>query len=332
MHVSELGGRGMRSGTFRWVALGAMVVVLASAGIAHAVSGGGYSPSEQDCPNDADAYNAGRPSSDPNSPPAKEPAAVPGCHNFKLNVEDGSGHRYAEFGIDQIPNGSGENAHSGSFEVNTNEGGPQVGSAFDTHYQPIPPDGPDEFGLAFYPAEVALCLAGGAAPDSCVFKPTPPDPNSPPTVDPSVKGGTPDGSAAGMAQEFHIYLGADDNLDTGEHDGVDASPSTNTKDSANGPSDGGAVVVNWHPLALVDLVTALASGDVPTAASILSNPVAVADAGGGMCADGICVSAQTTKRVVYKGGSPGERDVYNYDGKVWDPEECSSGSYKDEQA
>ncbi len=83
------------------------VVVVAAAALAfargaYAASSGGYSAGAQDCPNDADANNAGEPgASQPN-------AAVPGCHNLKINVEDGQGNRYAQFGIDQIPNGASE--------------------------------------------------------------------------------------------------------------------------------------------------------------------------------------------------------------------------------
>src|SRR4051794_24265068 len=40
--------------------------------------------------------------------------------------------------------------------------------------------------------------------------------------------------------ELHAYFGADDNLDSGEHDG--------STDIANGPSDGGAIQANLTPL------------------------------------------------------------------------------------
>ena len=80
----------------------AAAAALAVAGGAYATSSGGYSPAAQDCPNDAEANNVGEPGAgQPN-------AAVPGCHNLKINLEDGQGNRYAQFGIDQIPNGAGE--------------------------------------------------------------------------------------------------------------------------------------------------------------------------------------------------------------------------------
>ena len=69
-------------------ALFAIVAGVLSAGVAAAVSGGGYSPGEQDCPLNADSNDAGQPTSwQPQSP-------VPGCHNSKINVEDHSGGRY----------------------------------------------------------------------------------------------------------------------------------------------------------------------------------------------------------------------------------------------
>ncbi len=60
------------------------------------------------------------------------------------------------------------------------------------------------------------------------------------------------------------------------------------------------------------------------------NPVAVADAGSGACADGLCASVQTRRRTVYQGGSQGSRDVYDYSGKQWDPYGCNSGDQTSE--
>jgi hypothetical protein len=63
------------------------------------------------------------------------------------------------------------------------------------------------------------------------------------------------------------------------------------------------------------------------------NPFPFLDAGTGACADGFCMSTQTHKRQVYRGGGGGgnNRDVYNYDGKTWDPYNCSSGSPQSEK-
>jgi hypothetical protein len=313
-----MNGRG-----WRWVAVGAVGLVLLSAGVAAAVSGGGYDPEQQDCSANAEAYSTSN-------------STEPGCHNFKLNVDGSDDHRYAEFGIDQ--QAEDQNAHSGMAEANAGDAGPGVATTFDTNYQPIPPGGPSEFGLFFYPADVAECLAAGGAPDTCVFRPNLPDPETPPTVTPAITPtiGTvdPDGSVAALVTGFSIYLGADDNLNTGEHDGADGLERTHTDRSVNGPSDGGALVFNWHPLEAGDWLTLFQAvlGDPEARGELLSNPVPVADAGLGMCTDGLCASAQTRKRVVYQGGTEGERDATDYEGKEWDPAECSSASLREEEA
>ena len=220
------------------VAIASVTLAIASAGAAYAVSSGGYDPAQQDCSPTADANNRAR-------------TAEPGCHSFKLNVSDGSGHRFAEFGIRQTPDGQ-------------------------------------------RPNDVDAHAAGG--------------------------------NWAGLASGAHVYLGADDNLDNGEHDGVDGRHGT--AHSANGPSDGGAILLNWHPGETKEWITRL--GADPR--SFFVDPVPVADAAFGSCADGVCFSFQTRRRVVYRGGTSGWRDVYDYQGKRWDPYDCSSGSSKDEQA
>jgi hypothetical protein len=290
----------------------AVAVVGLFAGGAAAVSSGGYEPSEQDCSKWAES-NTGR--------------MEPGCHNFKLNVEDGHGNRYVQFGLAQ--QAVNENTHKGDFRINTNSdgGGLVIAGAFDTNWEPIPADQCGLFDLAIYPFELLLSLAGqGGGP--CTFDPTAwNQPAGPPTVTPIVETGTPDGSIASMAQGAHVYLGADDNLDTGEHDGVDGL--NGTRHSANGPSDGGAIVVNWHPTDAALWVAAL-SGIGTDPGTFLANPLPLIDAGFGSCADNTCFSVQTTQRTVYQGGSKGERNVYDYTGKDWDPEECSSGNPNDE--
>src|SRR5438270_14092461 len=102
-------------------ALLAMIGGVLSAGVAAAVSGGGYQPSEQDCPLNADSNDAGQPTSwQPQSP-------VPGCHNTKVNVEDHNGGRYVQVWTDQTA--QGQNVHSGGFKVNTNADGRGPGLA-----------------------------------------------------------------------------------------------------------------------------------------------------------------------------------------------------------
>jgi hypothetical protein len=145
--------------------------------------------------------------------------------------------------------------------------------------------------------------------------------------------GTPDGSALSLLTGADLYLGADDNLDSGEHDGVTGK--NHTAHSVNGPSDGGNVEVGWHPLAASNwarlVVAALSDGSVSPWAS---NPVPVADGGGGACADGICVGAYSAQRTIYRGGggSGPTRDAYTYGGKTWAPYNCNSGDNNSELA
>jgi hypothetical protein len=57
---------------------------------------------------------------------------------------------------------------------------------------------------------------------------------------------------------------------------------------------------------------------------ILTHPLPVGSAGFGACADGICFTVTTERRVAYQGGSESApaRDVANYGGVEWDPESC----------
>ncbi|HZN15103.1 MAG TPA: hypothetical protein VFB78_12575 [Acidimicrobiales bacterium] len=119
------------------------------------------------------------------------------------------------------------------------------------------------------------------------------------------------------ASGVHVYFGADDNLDDGEHD---SSPLI-----ANGPSDGGAIVANADPAALDAWVAAFQAADV---AFLLTHPVPVVDAGSGACADGICLAITTIERVGYHGGDQSQpaQPVADYTGKSWDPETCGGPS------
>ncbi len=255
------------------------------------MSSGGYTPSQMDCPKDAEANNAGEPGS-------QQGAAVPGCHNLKVNVEDAQGNRYAQFGIDQIPNG-------------VSEGSPDsLPHAFDA--------GVDANGTpASTPTDMCATSGLGVAAHGDVTDP------SATTATPCTA--APGQNAASLATSFGIYFGADDNLDFGEHDGV--SGKHGTSQVQNGPSDGGAIVFNWHPAEIVGWGDAIAGGDT---SQLFWNPVAVADAGEGECADGYCSSVQTRRRTVYEGGSTGSRNVYDYSGKQWDPYTCNSGDQTSE--
>jgi hypothetical protein len=255
------------------------------------VSGGGYTPGQQDCPLNGES------TAQPNG------TTVPGCHTFKLNVEDGNGVRYGELGIDQLPNGypstpgllgvgypgSPNFPHSGCLAVNTNGTGGGVGNEC----------GNNSGGLGL----------------RIIFDTEDTTRNA---VTPS--NGTPDAQAlaAGVAKGLLVYLGADDNLDAGEHDGVSLLNGTDT--SVNGPSDGGAVQLSTTPGA---------AGTTPS----LIDPLPILSAAFGACADGICFDTGTRRQTLYNGNpdTNDSRDVANYDGKQWDPYTCSSGSQNDER-
>ncbi|MCA1831610.1 MAG: hypothetical protein ABR548_11645 [Actinomycetota bacterium] len=123
------------------------------------------------------------------------------------------------------------------------------------------------------------------------------------------------GTEAHPETGIHIYFGADDNLDEGEHD--------SSRQVNNGPSDGGAIQFNLDPNSVNDWVAALALQDQ---SYLLTHPLPVGDAGTGFCADGICISVQSQRRTAFQGGQDSERDVSNYDGKKWDPKTCAGPS------
>jgi hypothetical protein len=329
----------MRARRTAIVALFVLVAGTLSAGVAAAVSGGDYQPREMDCSEFGEANNLH--------------GTEPGCHNFKLNVEDSSGHRYAQAGI--LQEAQGENPHAGDYKVNTNSdgGGAGVSGGFNSNWEPLTPESCGVFDIATLPFDEILYLTGQSDHPPCSLTPSGQTPE-PGLTPPSVSNGTPDGSIAGLAQDARLYLGADDNLDSGEHDGVHRDcttgdydgtctsyPDTGSSHSANGPSDGGAITANWHPAEVATWLATLAAnpGD-PT--PFLTNPVPVADAGFGMCADNICAGVYTRQTTLYDGctdenfgngvckDNAEKRDVYDYSTKDWDPEECSSGNVNDE--
>jgi len=267
----------MHKGASRLVLTSLLATSLAMAvtGMARAVSGGGYSPRQQDCPMNADASNAGTPGA------RQTKTAVAGCHNLKLNVMDGNGHRYVQAGTYQTPNGT--MVHSGNVVVDPNGGRKRTTPTTATF---------DRNRLA------ATKVAVGSGPFDV------------PTL------------LNGLESGVNLYFGADDNLDVGEHDGVACTGPSGKPDgscgSTNGPSDGGAISAHVTPR------------DATKSASF-ANPVPMAGASEGSCADGFCQEATTQRQTIYNGtGSAGSRDVANYSGKKWDPYTCSSGDQTSE--
>ena len=297
--------------------IGFGVVVLsvgAVAGVAAAVSGGGYEPGQQDCTPNADAFDA--------------TGAQAGCHNLAVNVEGGgttdgnasaSNPRYVEFGSDQLPNttepatptvlGIGypgqENAqHAGCLSIDTNPTGGGTGTGcgsggqglglsttYDTWntaqpgYRYVGVPFPDPFSII------------GGNPQLGTFEVPVPDPTAT-----KVNGGSPvsptaDTNAGGLAasnsvldtfltQGLLVYFGMDDNNDAGEHDGVNGQ--NGTSGVINGPSDGGGVTLSITPQAAL-------------AAFSATHPEGAANLSEGECADGICSGATTQQQTVYYG-------------------------------
>ena len=319
----------------------AIVVVGAIGGIAAAVSGGGYSPDQQDCPWNADAY----------STPAT--TNYQGCHNAALNVESGgttdgdpnaSNTRYVEFGSNQVPNdpnsqgtptlesvgypGNSGSPHAGCLAANTDGTGGGTGTGCGNN--------PNGLGFSltydYYQLFCPLAQMAGHPCEATVI---------------GTNGLTPDtGSAADpqgiVMQGVLLYFGMDDNADNGEHDGVsgaegacptDATKTCHSAGVVNGPSDGGAVVLGLEPAWLLSPAT-------PTA----THPEGLANLSEGECADGICGGVTTQQQTVYYGcgatnpqntgtadqcapGTPPRGDVFTNDtpASTQEPYNCSSG-------
>ncbi len=113
-----------------------------------------------------------------------------------------------------------------------------------------------------------------------------------------------------------VYFGADDNLDGGEHDGASGM--------GNGPSDGGGIRFAITPSDLQRWVDAASAGD---SQYLQTHPIPVVSFATGACADGICFSVTTQRRVAYRGGNKTtHRDAADYQGVRWDPESCGGPS------
>src|SRR5207247_5640683 len=79
-------------------------------------------------------------------------------------------------------------------------------------------------------------------------------------------GMTPASSSTDPTSGVRLYMGSDDNLDVGEHD---SSEQVN-----NGPSDGGAIVLNVMPDSVAKWASALSGGDL---GYLLTHPVPLVD-------------------------------------------------------
>lgn len=305
--------RSTRQTTVALAALAVSAAAVASAGTAVAISGGGYQPHQMGCAIKADSNNR------------EERKQPKGCHDVNLLVQSG-GHTYVQVGTNTTEEGN--NVHSGDIMVSPDGSGSPTGKAvgksvtvhFDTHYQPIPENQCGLFDLLTYPVDL---LSGS----ECKLDPAKWRlPSKLPSVTPKLTNGNGKGGAPSLTHA-EIYFGADDGLDTGEHD--EPNGKNGTKKEQNGPSDGGAITAKWHPLAVINWLSAALNGlEHGSFAPIARNPIPVFSTGFGACADGICISVQSARTQSLRGGGGGgeNRDAYNYQGKTFDPYNCSGES------
>jgi hypothetical protein len=263
------------------------------------VSGGAYDPSQQDCPLNGSAWN---------TPPNYVPK---GCHDFSANLQTGNTHngdansnntRFAEFGIDQSPNnhpnpsfgglesvgdpGTPDSPHSGCIAANTDGTGGGTGVGCGNNPNGAGFSATWDYYDVYCPATAAIPLDSIPIPDglpalkNCAS--TQPVGNSKFTPDTGSQSKLDQIASQGLL----FYLGANDGLDNGEHDGF--SGNNNTDEAINGPSDGGAVILAFTPQN---------ASNAPTA----TNPEGLINGSFGACADGICFGAATQQTTVYQG-------------------------------
>jgi hypothetical protein len=353
--------------TVSLIGIAAALLSVAGAGVAFAVNGGTYSPSQQHC-NYQDT--------DWNTPPYK---TYPGCHNAQLTLESGgmtdgnpnNGYNnskrqgdhgtlntyWVSAGIMQSPNdehskgtptlyslgfpGQSGSPHAACIAVNTDGTGGRApeGEKSTTvrkaNSQQKYGCGNNKKGAGFslnadyYEYYCPLAAMLPSFPYKC--EGIPGGDYGKTTLTPDT--GTEQNLTKLATEGFILYYGMDDNSDNGEHDGEGPYTSPLTHGSINGPSDGGGVMLALTPYRIGQSGT-------------LSQPEGLLNAATGFCADGICLSATTQKQTVYEGcesntgedlkhdkcrghDRDSERNVYDYSGKKWDPYSCNSGGEQD---
>ena len=63
-----------------------------------------------------------------------------------------------------------------------------------------------------------------------------------------------------------------------------------------------------------------------------TNPIPFVGAQTGACADGICLAFTSYRQEIYRGTGPGERDAAYYNGRRWDPFDCTGADYEGEMS
>ncbi|HEX5266701.1 MAG TPA: hypothetical protein VFW24_07995 [Acidimicrobiales bacterium] len=283
----------------------AVSLSLAMAGVARAVSGGGYQPSQQDC------------TANGTSNSAPQGYVQPGCHDAALNVESGgtsqgnpssTDTRYAEAGLNQEPQdknspgtptefsigypGGSASPHAGCVAANTDGTGGGTGTGCGSNAKGAGGSASFDYYAIYCPLAATLgnpCEDQGYAQSPVALTP---DTGTGTALDPILQDG------------LLVYFGMDDNNDNGEHDGVSGAKACpkdvkatcyDTDGAVNGPSDGGAIMVDLTP-------QNVAQSGTP------EHPEGAANASTGACADGICAEATTQQQTLYH-GCGANRDV-----------------------
>jgi hypothetical protein len=263
----------------------AAALVAAAAPLAFAVSDGNYDYRRQHCSGAADNTDPG--------------TAENGCHALVFAVRDNGpdgGHEYFGWGIQQIgeddPNQDPFGFYGGlQHQVDVWYDGGQGCTRYTEDY--TSPGAPAETDCLWWTDASAPNYEG---------------PNPPPHPETGL----------------YIYMGADDNLDGGEHD--------SSRYVSNGPSDGGALHIAADPGSVIAFVTNVMNSDY-----VLKHPLPAGDFGFGTCVDGICFSIQTQEQRAMQAGNGTTpnghtRHVANYENKTFDPETCESEPGKDDPA
>jgi hypothetical protein len=220
-----------------------------------------------------------------------------GCHNWTLTVSDYGGHEYFGWGLQQVA-GDDQGPVPPVIPFGTGSGTHEMAFWYDP--------GPDQGGCVYTTFDANTQMENQ---EPCPWF----VPGAPNYIDPV---------APNPGSGLSLYMGADDNLAGGEHD------SSHLAD--NGPSDGGAVELNLNPASLMKWIAYL---QVANIGKLLVHPVPILDGGVGACADGICFSAQTTRRdQTYPDGTSTYQPVADYSGHEWDPADCNGEAGHDDAA
>ncbi|MGH7897248.1 MAG: hypothetical protein ACREQQ_04800 [Candidatus Binatia bacterium] len=274
----------------RRLLLGAAFLIATASG-SYAMSDGNYDPADMGCKPEGNAYDPVDREADPEHNPHAEPDY---CQALRIGAGTDANPKFVRVGLDHEEPGpggfaGGHNPHHGTAYI-----GSPGEEILQVHYgtgvtQPIPAD-----VLFFGPGEDGELADDHTQPELEIEQQNPDnaehiDQNPP--------------------KELHVFFGADDNLESGEHDGVpetgcaegstdpSCDPPPDNRDLANGPSDGGEIRLDVAP-----------NQDDPAANLDPENPDNVAPntyAGVGMCVDGICANAGSGERQVYDGGQDG---------------------------